>query len=217
MIIIQTMTAPYPMPNIDTKGLYTTLIPLSSMKEYEYECNRKEVNVVVARSLVSVKYSCNCINVVADNPCIIFSREYCGEVKNFAEVSFDIVTKLDKNVKFETICAFTFGMFVNEPYKHFLINGIIDCTIRDDYKDTVISEPNQTILVNDLNAFKTLHNSNFSTTVGKNGCFVFKGYGDYTKFTTGNPKCDEDFEIPGFSFAKLLKFIGSIKDDNKFN
>ena len=38
MIIIQTMVSPYKMPNISTKGLYTTMIPLSSMEEYEFEC-----------------------------------------------------------------------------------------------------------------------------------------------------------------------------------
>ena len=54
------------------------------MKEYEYECNRKEVNVVVARSLISVKYSCKCINVVADNSCEIFGDDHCDEVKSFA-------------------------------------------------------------------------------------------------------------------------------------
>ena len=31
MIIIQTMTIPYRMPNIDRRGMYTTIIPLSSM------------------------------------------------------------------------------------------------------------------------------------------------------------------------------------------
>ena len=51
---MQTMTDPYTMPKIVTKGLYTTLIPLSSMKEYEFECNREEVNVIVAKSLLSV-------------------------------------------------------------------------------------------------------------------------------------------------------------------
>ena len=189
------------------------------MKEYEYECNRKEVNVVVAKSLISVKYSCNCINVVADNSRTIFYEEHscglCGEVKNLAEVTFDIITKLGKDVKFETTSAFSFGRFVNEPYKHFLIKSLIDCPIQDDYKDIVSLEPNQTVLVNNPKEFKTFYNSNVSITVGKNSCFVFEGYGDYTKFITGDQKCEKDFELPGFRFAKLFKFIGSIKDDTK--
>ena len=217
IVIIQTMTAPYPMPDIDAKGLYTTLIPLSSMKEYEYGCNRKEVNVIIAKSLVLSKYSCNCINVVADNTGIIFRGDYCGEVKNFAEVAFDIITKLGKDVKFETTSAFGFGRFVNEPYKHFLIRSLIDCTIQDDYKDIVNLEPNQSVLVNNPKAFKTFYNSNVSITVGKNGYFVFEGYGDYTKFIIGNPKkCEKDFELPGFLFLKLFKFIGAIRDDTNF-
>ena len=33
MIIMQTMVRPYEMPNISTKGLYTTMIPLASLTE----------------------------------------------------------------------------------------------------------------------------------------------------------------------------------------
>ena len=84
---------------------------------------------------------------------------------------------------------------MNEPYKHFLIKSLIDCPIQDDYKDIVNLEPNQTVLVNNPEAFKTFYNSNVSITVGKNGCFVFEGYGDYTKFIIGNQKCEEDFEL----------------------
>ena len=65
VIIVQMMTEPYTMPKIDTKGLYTTLIPLSSMKEYDFDCNREEVNVIVAKTLLSVNFKSNCINVVA--------------------------------------------------------------------------------------------------------------------------------------------------------
>ena len=98
-----------------------------------------------------------------------------------------------------------------------MIRSFIDCPIRDDYKDIVNLEPNQTVLVNNPKAFKTFYNGNFSITVKKDGCFVFEGYGDYTKLIIGNPKkCEKDFELPGFPFVKLFKFIGSIKDDTKF-
>ena len=66
MIIVQTMTEPYTMPKINTKGLFTTLIPLSLMKEYDFDCNREEVNVIVAKTLLSVNFKSNCINVVVD-------------------------------------------------------------------------------------------------------------------------------------------------------
>ena len=119
MIIVQTMTEPYTMPKIDTKELYTTLIPLRSMKEYDFECNREEVNVIVARTLLSVNFKSNCINVVADSPCIMFDGENCGEAKNFVVVTFDIESKLGKDVKFETVSATSFGRFVNEPINIF--------------------------------------------------------------------------------------------------
>ena len=54
MIVIQTMTNPYRMPNINTKGLYTTIIPLSSMKTYEFNCNYEEVNIMVTKNLVAL-------------------------------------------------------------------------------------------------------------------------------------------------------------------
>ena len=57
MIIIQTMTIPYRMPNINRRGMYTTIIPLSSMKSYDFECNLDEVNVMVTKNLVCRKVS----------------------------------------------------------------------------------------------------------------------------------------------------------------
>ena len=153
MIIVQTMTEPYTMPKIDTKGLFTTLIPLSSMKEYDFDCNREEVNVIVAKTLLSVNFKSNYINVVADSPCIIHDEEHCGEVKDFVEVTFDIKSKLDKDVKFETVRATSFGRFVTEPYKHFMIRSRIDYPIQDDYKDIINLTPNQTVLVDNPKAF----------------------------------------------------------------
>ena len=123
MIVIQMMTEPYTMPKIYTKGLYTTLIPLSSMKEYDFECNREEVNVIVAKTLLSMNFKSSCINVVADAPYIIYDEENCGEVRDFVKATFDIESKLGEDVKFETVSATSFGRFVNEPYKHFLIRS----------------------------------------------------------------------------------------------
>ena len=40
------------MPNIDTNDLYTTMIPLSSMKKYEFECNLDQVNVMVGKNIL---------------------------------------------------------------------------------------------------------------------------------------------------------------------
>ena len=151
MIIVQTMTEPYTMPKIDTKGLYTTLIPSSSMKGYEFDCNREEVNVLAAKSLLSVNFKSNCINIVEDSPYIIFGDEYCCEVKDYVEVTFDVISNLGKDTKFETVGAASVGRFVNEPYKHFLISSCIDYPIQDDYKDIIDLEPNQTVLVGNPN------------------------------------------------------------------
>ena len=76
MIIIQTMVDPYRMPNINTKGLYTTIVPLSSLKEYDYDCSScgeplNEVNVVISKAIVLDLPSgskIECINVVKGDP-----------------------------------------------------------------------------------------------------------------------------------------------------
>ena len=71
MIIIQTMIKPYPIPNADSSGLYTTVIPLSSLKEYDYDCPIDEVSVIINSTLVSGLPSgtkIGCINVVKDKP-----------------------------------------------------------------------------------------------------------------------------------------------------
>ena len=96
-IIIQTMAKPYTMPNIDTKGLYTTIIPLTSMKEYDFDCNQEEVNVIVAKTLLVGNLKSNCINVVRDKPSIIYDEDHCGELKDFVEVTFDFIDKGDVN------------------------------------------------------------------------------------------------------------------------
>ena len=69
-IIIQTMNDPGMVTNIEIKGLYTTMIPLESLEEYEFECNKDEVNIMVTNALTEatskVATGCNFINVVSD-------------------------------------------------------------------------------------------------------------------------------------------------------
>ena len=65
------MVKPYRLPNISDKGLYTTMIPLESMSEYEYECNHSEVNVIVTEKLLTGLpggSKIECINVVKSEP-----------------------------------------------------------------------------------------------------------------------------------------------------
>ena len=218
MVIVQTMTEPYTMPKINTKGLYTTLIPLSSMKAYDFECNREEVNVIVARTLLSVNFKSSCINVVADAPYIIYDEENCGEVRDFVEVTFDIESKLGKDVKLETVSATSFGRFVNEPYKHFLIRSRMEYPIQGDYKYIIDLTPNQSVLVNNAKAFKSFCHNNFKITVGKDKSIIFKEVNGRSnvKFCIGHFKCEKDFELPSFPFKNLFKFIGAIRDDTNF-
>ena len=61
-IILQTMHDSKMVKDIETKGLYTTTIPLESLEEYELECNENipsedieplsEVNVMITNSLI---------------------------------------------------------------------------------------------------------------------------------------------------------------------
>ena len=91
MIIVQTMTNPYRMSNIDTKGLYTTMIPLSSTKTYEFDCNYEEVNVMVSKILLVGSFKSRCINLVRSEP-------LGADNKSSVEVTFDWLHK-DQNVE----------------------------------------------------------------------------------------------------------------------
>ena len=80
-IIVQTMNDSKILKDIETKGLYTTTIPLESLEDYEFECNGSmpskdieplsEVNVMITNSLIKdtskVASGCNFINVVLDS------------------------------------------------------------------------------------------------------------------------------------------------------
>ena len=98
MMIVQTMTNPCRMPNIDTKRMYTTMIPLSSMKNYEFNSNYEEVSIMVPRTLLDGKFGSKCINVVRTEP--------LGTSKKIAvEVTFDGFCKKRKNVEVYTLVS----------------------------------------------------------------------------------------------------------------
>ena len=124
MIIVQTMTNPYRMSNIDTKGLYTTMIPLSSMKNYEFECNVDQVNVMVGKNILIGNFKSKCINVVRTEPLGIDS-------KYVVEVTFDGLVK-ERNSAAYVLSSGSFGRHVKDSYPHFLINSTIDCVIQED-------------------------------------------------------------------------------------
>ena len=120
MIIIQTMTILYRMPNIDWKGMYTTVVPLSSMTLYEFECNLEEVNVMVTKNLVCRKVRSKWINVVHTEPLGM-------EPRDTVDVTFDLIP-FERNRRFVTdeFENRAFGMHLNYPYPVFLINSVLD-------------------------------------------------------------------------------------------
>ena len=125
MIVIQTMTNPYRMPNIDTKGLYTTIIPLSLMKTYEFECNYKEVNRMVTKNLVARKVISNCFNVVATEPLGVVP---CPTV----EVTFDLCCECSRFAIINSFEKRPFGMYLDHPYPIFLINSLINYSVSEE-------------------------------------------------------------------------------------
>ena len=118
------MTNPYRMPNINTKGLYTTVIPLSLMKTYEFNRNYEEVNIMVTKNLVARKVKSKCINVVATEP--------LGMVPSpTVKVTFDLCCECSR---FAIINAFEnrpFGMYLDLPYPMFLINSLLDYSVSE--------------------------------------------------------------------------------------
>ena len=122
MIIIQTMMIPYRMANIDRKGMYTTIIPLSSMALYEFECNMEEVNVMVTKNLVCRNVRSKWINIVRTEPLGMVPRDT-------VEVTFDLMSSersIDEN------SPLPFGVHLDYPYPMFLINSLLDYLVSEE-------------------------------------------------------------------------------------
>ena len=128
------MTIPYRMPNINSKGMYTTIIPLSSMKSYEFECNSEEVNLMVTKNLVAKIVSSRCINVVYTEPLKMVPRPT-------VEVTFDLAPREHSRfVRIDGLCPCSvqgfenrpFGMHLSNPYLMFLINSVLDYEVKED-------------------------------------------------------------------------------------
>ena len=65
-IVIQTNGS----KDVDIRGHYTTRIPLESLKEYDYDCNFTEVNVIMHKSMVGSGI-CKNISVVPNGKVLI--------------------------------------------------------------------------------------------------------------------------------------------------
>ena len=217
MIIVQTMTNPYRMPNVGTKGLYTTMIPLSSMKAYEFDCNHAEVNVMVSKILVVGSFKSRCINVVRTEP-------LGADNKSSVEVTFDWLHK-DRNVEICTKVSDSFGFHSSEPYPHFLVNSPLDYRIQEDYVRKLMGalgtraepkSPNeiQSVLVDNPSAFKSFYSPNYRIFIKKD-CIVMDDCNGAFNTTLGIGLVDNnlEFEVPSKPFKNLFKFMGSCKSE----
>ena len=192
MIIVQTMTKPYEMPNVDTKGLYTTIIPLSSMDEYDFDCNYDEVNVMISKALLVGGFKSRCINIVK-------GENLMGNDRSYVEVTFDWFGK-DSDIKVRTKISDSLGFHLSKPYPHFWINSALDYPIREDYSEKLNGEI-QTVLVTNPKAFKSFYSTDFRIFVGGDS-IVFDncnpGFG--TRFGIGDPNGVMEFEVPSEPF-----------------
>ena len=208
MIVIQTMTNPYRMPNIDTKGLYTTIIPLSSMKTYEIECNYEEVNVMVTKNLVARKVKSKCINVVATEQ---LGMVPCPTVK----VTFDLCCERSRFAIINSFENRPFGMFLDCPYPIFLINSLIDYSVSEEevrYLRKVIAEGVIAVLFENPKPLKTLYSPNYDIFVEKERIVMCdKSCTSHSKFCLGLTNNELEFRIPNRPLVYLFKFIENAK------
>ena len=152
MTVIQTMLKPYPGPNAEINGIFITIIPLSSLKEYDYDCSLDEVSVMISEMLVSglpIGTKIGCINVVKDKPFRFYSgqriedetdigSDYYSEIETVyknryyekhliryeeaVEISFDII-HAKEGIRLKTTQHIPLGIHRNEPYPHFCIKS----------------------------------------------------------------------------------------------
>ena len=213
------MVKPYKMPNISDQGLYTTIIPLSSMKEYEFECNREEVNVILSKALLVNGSKSKCIDVVRGEPFGIYSDESDGEFKDSIEVTFDMLHK-NKDVKIKTNCGYSFGKHVNKSCPHFLVKSHIDYPIQEEFITKMLNTSDiYSVLVDNVKAFKGFYSPTFKITVTKDGSIIFDtcNGNPRVRFGIGSPdgelNSELGFEVPSGPFKGLLKFMGPSRAD----
>ena len=206
MIIIQTMTIPYRMPNIDRKGMYTTIVPLSSMTLYEFECNLEEVT----KNLVCRKVRSKWIIIVHTEPLGM-------EPRDTIEVTFDLIP-FECNRRFVTdeFENRAFGMHLNYPYPVFLINIVLDYLVQEEdvrYLRKVLVEGVESVLTENPKVLKTLYSSDLDIFVEKEQLAMCgkDSSGSHTKFCLGLTNNDLEFRIPSDPLRHLFKFMGNVK------
>ena len=204
LIIIQTMTIPYRMPNIDRKGMYTTIIPLSSMTLYEFECNLEEVNVMVTKNLVCRKVRSKWINVVHTEPLGM-------EPRYTVKVTFDLIPfECNRGFVTDEFENRAFGMHLNYPYPVFLINSMLDYLVQEEnmrYLRKVLVERVESVLIENPKVLKTLYSSDLDIFVEKEQLAMCgkDSSGSHTKFCLGLTNSELEFRIPSDPLCHLFK------------
>ena len=237
-IVIQTMLKPYPVPNANTSGIYTTVIPLSSLAEYDYDCSIDEVSIIISSTLVSELPSgtkIGCINVVKDKPFKFISGYglYESDIgsdsdsdspqplhdwvdnrsiryEEAVEVTFDIIHSI-KGVRLQTTRRIPLGIHVNEPYPHFCLKSRMIYFIEEEFVRNLITPPEvESTLVSNIKQFKDCLSCLSRIKVRKDGTIVFNCKSSGTKFMIG-PDSDSGsrFEVPTYPFRGLFNFTRS--------
>ena len=144
--------------------MYTTIIPLSSMKSFDFECNLDEVNVVVTKNVVCKKVSSKWINVIQTKP--------LDKVPSpTVEVTFDLVRR--EHSRFWANDSFEnrpFGMHLSYPYPMFLINSVLEYLVKEEdvrYLRKVLVEGVKSVSIEDPKLLQSLYSSDFNIFVEK--------------------------------------------------
>ena len=177
---------------------FTTLIPISFMESYEFECNREEVNVIVSKNLMSRNSKSNCVSIQGTD----------GLKNNTIEVKFDLVFP-EKKVKEpieESAVIDPFGKFIGNT---FILKGLCDYQMEDvEYfkgieSVTIASKATRTLLSKEEREIVVRSGINPHIGMSKPNCYS----------AIGLPNNTYDFELSTKPFMKVLKFLGG--DDLK--
>ena len=214
-IVVQTITKPYKPSDINKQGFYTTIIPASSMKEYDYDCNYEEVNVMVSSNLLLGNFKSKDINVVSTEPLGPYDIpiEYR---KKGVEVTFHLETKKKRkeDIKFFTELGESFGVYRNEPYPHFFINSTLDYEIIEEdvmkLTETERLKSNiESVLVDNPSTFKSFWTPNCQINIEKDN-IIFSNCGGNPNIMAGIGLVGNEleFEVPSCHFKKAVQIYG---------
>ena len=235
-IVIKTMNF---SEDVGIKGFYSTTIPLGSLVEYDYDCKKPEVNVMITKALIKstskVAAGSKSINVVSKG-FLLINEEI---IESLVEVSFDLYDKdirrrnkvinevinednlennYDEDEDLLTTSDEIFGRVVNRPYLHYLFTSRIGYKVHRiipnfRYKSIVVKIPK---------LFKDQYGLENRIFVAENGTILFCGCHHFSETDTiiqapngefGNydADCEKfDYELPDKIFKYLFKFISQI-------